>query len=397
VSQTEEMQLQGPALSKFLGAIRSPFTSRVYLRCIQEFIQFLYANEMIQAKTVDAILTRDPDLVEQWILAWISEQKEQGLSVSIMHVRKSAVKLFYDVNKVQGGIAWKIIAKSMGENRKLRDRPYSREEIRKILDKADFRARVVILLLASTGMRIGAVGELKVADLAKMGKYGGIYQITVYGRMPSEYMTFCTPECARAIDEYLEFRKRHGEVIKPESPLIREQFDRAEAMRDFGRASNAKSVKVAGLVDLVRDALIASGIREVKPVEGTKISRIRHPVKQSHGFRKFYDTTTTQAGVHPLYIELLMGHDIALKGSYFRPTIQDMLEGNDRMLGYVAAIDALTINEENRLKQENQQIKHRNEELEGGRDEVQRLRAELEPLLALKNTLIKEGLLKESS
>jgi integrase len=239
------MQLEGPALSKFLGAIRSPFTSRVYLRCIHEFIQFLYANEMIQAKTVDAILTRDPDLVEQWILAWIGEQKEQGLSVSIMHVRKSAVKLFYDVNKVQG-IAWKIIAKSMGENRKLRDRPYSREEIRKILDKADFRARVVILLLASTGMRIGAVGELKVADLAKIEKYG-IYQITVYGRMPSEYMTFCTPECARAIDEYLEFRKRHGEVIKPESPLIREQFDRAEAMRDFGRApSNAKSVKVAG-------------------------------------------------------------------------------------------------------------------------------------------------------
>jgi integrase len=131
-------KLEGPALSKFLGAIRSPFTSRVYLRCIQEFIQFLYANEMIQAKTVDAILTRDPDLVEQWILAWISEQKEQGLSVSIMHVRKSAVKLFYDVNKVQGGIAWKIIAKSMGENRKLHDRPYSREEIRKILDKADY-------------------------------------------------------------------------------------------------------------------------------------------------------------------------------------------------------------------------------------------------------------------
>jgi integrase len=168
------MQLEGPALSKFLGAIRSPFTSRVYLRCIHEFIQFLYANEMIQAKTVDAILTRDPDLVEQWILAWIGEQKEQGLSVSIMHVRKSAVKLFYDVNKVQG-IAWKIIAKSMGENRKLRDRPYSREEIRKILDKADFRARVVILLLASTGMRIGAVGSLKPFFLFSTQKRAFLY------------------------------------------------------------------------------------------------------------------------------------------------------------------------------------------------------------------------------
>jgi hypothetical protein len=72
-----------------------------------------------------------------------------------------------------------------------------------------------------------------------------------------------------------------------------------------------------------------------------------------------------------------------------------MLEGNDRMLGYTAAIDALTISEENRLRQENQQVKHRNKELEGGREEVQRLRAELEPLLALKAELERQGVIKQ--
>jgi hypothetical protein len=71
------------------------------------------------------------------------------------------------------------------------------------------------------------------------------------------------------------------------------------------------------------------------------------------------------------------------------------LEGNDKMIGYISIIDALTINEENRLKIENKKIKQRNDILESERDQVIALHKELEPLIALKNTLIKEGILKE--
>jgi hypothetical protein len=54
---------------------------------------------------------------------------------------------------------------------------------------------------------------------------------------------------------------------------------------------------------------------------------------------------------------MLLGHDIALKGSYFKPTEKDLLEGNGKMLGYLAAIDALTISEENRLRREVVELK----------------------------------------
>jgi hypothetical protein len=54
---------------------------------------------------------------------------------------------------------------------------------------------------------------------------------------------------------------------------------------------------------------------------------------------------------------MLLGHDIALKGSYFKPTEKDLLEGNGKMLGYLAAIDALTISEENRLRHEVVELK----------------------------------------
>jgi predicted RNA-binding protein with RPS1 domain len=98
--------------------------------------------------------------------------------------------------------------------------------------------------------------------------------------------------------------------------------------------------------------------------------------------------------VHPLYIELLMGHDIALKGSYFRPTIQDMLEGNDRMLGYTAAIDALTINEENRLKLKVSKLEKENENEEERDRQIQGLIKKQEQLETLIQSLIDSGQLR---
>ncbi len=91
-----------------------------------------------------------------------------------------------------------------------------------LLLTCDERERAIILILSSTGMRVGAVHPLRLKDLKKwiideQGNY--IYQIQVYS--PSSkyrYYTFCTPECAVAIDNYLELRKRYGEkLIKTES------------------------------------------------------------------------------------------------------------------------------------------------------------------------------------
>lgn len=52
---------------------------------------------------------------------------------------------------------------------------------------------------------------------------------------------------------------------------------------------------------------------------------------------------------------MLDGHKIrlGLKAHYFKPTPRDLLEGNDQLKGYVAAIDALTIYNENKLPIEN--------------------------------------------
>ena len=92
----------------------------------------------------------------------------------------------------------------------------------------------------------------------------------------------------------------------------------------------------------------------------------------------------------PAIKEMLMGHSIGLDDHYFKPSKNDVLQE------YLKAIDALTINQENRLKIENIKIKQRNDDLERNKDEVLSLHKELEPLLELKKTLEEQGLLKAS-
>lgn len=86
----------------------------------------------------------------------------------------------------------------MPEQIKLRkDRGYKHDEILKLLELANERTRALVLLLASSGMRIGAIPLLRVGHLEDKGD---VYKITVYENTNSEYFTYCTPECKRALD-----------------------------------------------------------------------------------------------------------------------------------------------------------------------------------------------------
>lgn len=117
---------------------------------------------------------------------------------------------------------WKKIASFIGENIKtVKDRPYTKEEINKLLDAAqDKRLKIAILLICGSGLRIGSISELKIRSLEPISKYG-IYQITVYDYTKQEYITFSTPECASVRNSYLEYRKRNGDRLKPSEPPLR--------------------------------------------------------------------------------------------------------------------------------------------------------------------------------
>ncbi|HKQ21043.1 MAG TPA: site-specific integrase [Nitrososphaeraceae archaeon] len=191
--------------------------------------------------------------------------------------------------------------------------------------------RLLFLILASTGIRIGALQSIKIGELERIDN---LYKITVYSGDDEEYITFCTPECAKEIDSYLEFRKRRGEKITDDSYLLVRKFSQITEVK-------GKSFKGKALRATLQDCVENSGLRIISHSNPYK----RKQIPIFHGFRKFFTKQLIDSKVNPEIREMLLGHKIGLASAYYKPTVQEMLNE------YLKAVNLLTINEENRLKQ----------------------------------------------
>jgi hypothetical protein len=91
--------------------------------------------------------------------------------------------------------------------------------------------------------------------------------------------------------------------------------------------------------------------------------------------------------MNPLYSEYVMGHRSGLTKSYFKPTDMELLEGNDKTQGYVAAINDLTINEECRLHKKIDELTKKKNEIEikesKHNEEIQAMRDQMSQILTL--------------
>jgi integrase len=245
------------------------------------------------------------------------------------------------------------------------DRPYSKEQIRQLLEFADLRLKCMILLMCSAGLRRGALPNLRIGDLEKIYKYS-LYKVSVYKKEQEAYFTFCTPECAKFLDQYFDYRARLGEKLHAKSLVFRREFSTLDAARP-------QPLEAVSIGWLINELLDRSGIRP----RSEKKKDQRTSLMQCHGFRKFFDTTCTLSGMDGLYVEKLMGHDIGIKAHYFKPSSQELLEGNAHKMGYVSIIDALTINEENRLRRKVQELTIRTDKLDELQEQIEALNKKL--------------------
>jgi integrase len=308
----------------FINSIRSEQTKEVYSNNLQLFMKFCNITNVTDLLKIDA---------QKSIIQYVMSLREQGLAYNTIQVRLNSIFHFYAMNDVV--LNKKKIKMFKGEfSRKSVDRSYTHQEISKVLQVCDLRMKAVILLLASTGMRVGAIPSLKMRHLEKMDS---IYKVTVYEGSNESYFTFTTPECTSFIDSYLEFRQTNGEKLNKESYLIRDQFD----ITDLEQIRNkSRGISLNNLNTMIGTLLVKAGLRTVDHTS----CHNRKEVARAHGFRKFFTTQLVNSKLNPEIREMLLGHKIGLASAYYRPTEQEMLDE------YMKAVNQLTINEENRLK-----------------------------------------------
>jgi hypothetical protein len=92
----------------------------------------------------------------------------------------------------------------------------------------------------------------------------------------SRYFSFCTPECRKTLDEYLDYRRRWGERLNEDSPLFRIDYN-------IQKSSTARPITSHTIRDVTAMLLLRVGLRKV-PVEG---KYQRSNIMANHGFRKF--------------------------------------------------------------------------------------------------------------
>jgi integrase len=343
--------VKGEAANTFFEAIRSPATKESYER---RLIRFLTAVNM----PVDEFITKakaDPAWAQKIVLDHMLKQKERYLNKQIqassVRTYMKPLKLLLEMNDVVG-INWRKISRMMPAARRYGlDRAPTLEEMRYMVENSDVRFQAILLVMASGGIRIGAWDYLNWGHVEPMKRKGKVLaaKVTVYAGEPEEYATFISPEAYAKLEEYIKFRKEHGEKISNDSPLARDKWQTTTG--NWGRnligvAEHPIRLQSLGVKRLFEDMMWRLRFRTEK--------KRRHEFS-IHSIRKFFKTRAEQA-MRPINVETLMGHSTGISDSYYRPTDGELLED------YLKAVPLLTVSEVEEVRRQTLEVEKENSE-----------------------------------
>jgi hypothetical protein len=340
----------------FRYSIRNELTRRYYERRLVRFFDYIDLLPNLESeKRFNAFAQQGLESFS-WalnkIIAFLQFQKDRSekgeITPATLGNFVKAIKLFCEISDIQ--IPWKKITRGLPRAREAaNDRAPTVEEIKKLIEYPDRRIKPIILVMTSSGIRIGSWEYLRWKHVVPLYNEKNCLlaaKIIVYAGDIEEYYSFITPEAYNSLSEWMKFRAAYGEAINGDSWLMRDlwQITNSDYGKKTGLAVYPKKLKTAGIKSIIERALREQGLRKL-----LSPNQRRHEWKGAHGFRKYYKTRTEQV-MRPINVEITMGHNIGISGSYYKPT------ENEVMIDYLKAIDLLTINEESRLRKKVEEI-----------------------------------------
>jgi integrase len=383
---SDTLQLTGPLYDAFIeqaSTTGSGETRRNYTAKLRGFMLFNGFTKVEQL-----LFDNDPANIENIIIKFIRYLKnDRGQSPNSQRAYLVGLNAFYKFAdwKMNRDINWEQIWRYVGSgiNKSgIEDKPYKLEHIHKMLSISDERESVVLLMLCSTGMRLAALPLIALEDLEFIPQHG-VYKVKVYSGFDEEYVTFTSRECAKAIDRYLDYRRRFGEnlifsseeingkIIKS-SPLVRKQFDikhpettiNPDPDRKDGYGNSTPytiDVGESTIEHIISKLIAKAGLRQkinTKQNIGMFCTRTHHAIHQVHGLRKFFASQLEFARVRDQSIEHLLGHGVkkTLRGIYRK------IDEDNLLADYMLGEPYLVINQEERERARADKLEAENSE-----------------------------------
>ena len=300
----------------FENSIKSDAAREKYLYFLKKFIEFYKLRDF------DSILRIPQEELQIMIEDYVMDLKKR-VNPNTVPLPMYAIQSFLEANDIE--LKWKKIRKLYpAKVKKSGSKAWTTEEIQKMISHtSEIRTKALIHVLAASGCRIGALAEMKLKHLSRIGD--NCKSVLVYEDSTDEYTTFLTPEACKALDDYLDKRRSKNEYFEPETPVFRSTY-------------RIGIEKVRPMSNKAMEAVIRSKIIKAE-LRGKKQGN-RYDKQADHGFRKRYNTILkTTPGVNSNLAEKMMGHSITIRldDVYLDPPIEKLFEE------YKKAIPELTI------------------------------------------------------
>jgi integrase len=382
----------------YLYAMRSPATKEKYIMRLTKFLGFLNLQAYLEDKA--RFFAEKGKYDGTWafssILEFLQTQKERfnkkEITAGTIRNYVKSIKLFCQMADVS--IPWEKITRGLPRGRRYSDdRAPTLEEIRRLCEYPDRRIISLVYTVVSSGIRVGAWDYLHWGNIRPIEHDGKIVaaRMLVYADEEDSYITFITPSAYRELAEWMKYREEAGDIISDDSWVMRDLWD-TQIKISKGLVTIPKKLTSVGVKRLMERAIWAQGLR--KELEAGKK---RHPFSTNHSLRKYFKTRCELAGMKPINIENLMGYSTGISDSYYRPTENDLLQD------YLKCIDALTIQKDETILQEQvENLKEKSKDseyvvkakLQEKDEQIQVLMKKQEKFEQLIQTLIDSGQLK---
>ena len=295
---------------------KSVLTATVALRNLGHYCELTHTNPK---EILNKAKSNEKDFRYEFA-DFVRDMESKGRAGSYIARFKKVILSWLKFN----GIRLQLAVNISGENETptvANERVPSKEELARILRKATSRGRVIIALMAfsglrpeslgnyegTDGLRLGDIKELKLSDEIEFDKIP--VTVMVRSRLSKarhQYFSFIGEEGATYIKEYFEERRKQGEKLSYDSPLL--QFD-------------VRGIKKN---DFLRTTLVTRDVRDAINGAGLKM----RPYVLRAYFSTALDIAESKGLISHPWRQFIMGHkgDIEARYSTNKRLPPDMIE-----------------------------------------------------------------------
>jgi len=297
------------SVKKMIGELslltRSENTKKTYLKGLTKFVEYKQIQDLDQFIEGVKQNKNQNELVKEFAVYLASKNLAPKTVASWI----SSLKKFFSANGLAVDVDIPLKVFNIHE-----DVLPSKEDLRKILSEVDLRMKVIITMLASSGMRIGELHNLKLSDIDLSKEIPTVRIKGVGAKERKSRITFISEEARKLLEEYLNKRKELGEELNENSIVI---------AREDGKPMSYQNLQY----------LLEGVFKKYSKKVGKRYTL------HAHCLRKWFKTQLISAGVPAPIVDRLIGHARYLAQEYELYTEDQLREWYEKGMSAITILE----------------------------------------------------------